>query len=42
MARIVLDRMRDWDRATAARVSQFVAISETVRDTHSIELEMGL
>ncbi len=28
----VLDRLRAWDRATAARVSHFVAISETVRE----------
>jgi glycosyltransferase involved in cell wall biosynthesis len=30
-AKFLLDRMRAWDRATAARVSHFVAISETVR-----------
>jgi glycosyltransferase involved in cell wall biosynthesis len=30
-AKLLLDRMRSWDRATAARVGQFVAISETVR-----------
>lgn len=28
----VLDRIREWDRATAAGVSQFVAISNTIRD----------
>lgn len=27
-----LDRLRDWDRATAPRVSHFIAVSETVRD----------
>lgn len=27
-----LDRLRAWDRATSARVTQFVAISETVRE----------
>jgi glycosyltransferase involved in cell wall biosynthesis len=32
LARTLLDRLRAWDRATAARVSHFVAISETVRD----------
>ncbi len=31
-AKMVLDRMRQWDRKTSARVSHFVAISETVRD----------
>ena len=31
LAAAALDRLRDWDRATAARVTQFVAISETVR-----------
>lgn len=31
-AKAVLDRMRDWDRKTASRVTHFVAISETVRD----------
>ncbi|WP_337176393.1 glycosyltransferase [Paludisphaera sp.] len=31
VARGLLDRLRDWDRATAARVSRFVAISETIR-----------
>jgi glycosyltransferase involved in cell wall biosynthesis len=31
LAKVVLDRMREWDRATAAGVTQFVAISETVR-----------
>jgi glycosyltransferase involved in cell wall biosynthesis len=31
LARGVLDRLRAWDRATAARVTHFVAISETVR-----------
>jgi glycosyltransferase involved in cell wall biosynthesis len=30
-ARLVLDRMRAWDRASASGVSHFVAISETVR-----------
>ncbi len=29
---MLLDRLRDWDRATAARVTHFVAISETVRE----------
>jgi glycosyltransferase involved in cell wall biosynthesis len=28
----LLARLRDWDRATASRVSQFIAISRTVRD----------
>jgi glycosyltransferase involved in cell wall biosynthesis len=32
MAKLVLDRMRAWDLATAARVSHFVAISATVRE----------
>jgi glycosyltransferase involved in cell wall biosynthesis len=32
MARLVLDRLRDWDRATARRVTHFVAISETIRE----------
>lgn len=27
----LLDRLRDWDRATARRVTHFVAISETIR-----------
>src|SRR5262249_9095717 len=27
----LLDRLRDWDRSTADRVTHFVAISETVR-----------
>jgi glycosyltransferase involved in cell wall biosynthesis len=31
-AAAVLDRLRAWDRATAARVTHFVAISETVRE----------
>ena len=31
LARRVLRRLRRWDRATASRVSHFVAISETVR-----------
>ncbi len=31
-AKLVLNRMREWDRKTASRVSHFVAISETVRD----------
>jgi len=31
LAKALLDRMRAWDRATAAGVSHFVAISETVR-----------
>ena len=31
LARILLDRLRDWDRETSSRVSDFVAISETVR-----------
>ncbi len=32
VARLLLDRLRDWDRATARRVTQFVAISETIRE----------
>ena len=32
LAKTLLGRMRNWDRATAGRVSHFVAISETVRD----------
>ena len=31
LARGLLDRLRDWDRATARRVTHFVAISETIR-----------
>ena len=31
LARRVLSRLRRWDRATASRVSHFVAISDTVR-----------
>lgn len=31
-AKVLLNRMRAWDRKTASRVSHFVAISETVRD----------
>lgn len=31
VAGALLDRLRDWDRATAAGVTHFVAISETVR-----------
>jgi glycosyltransferase involved in cell wall biosynthesis len=31
-ASLVLDSLRAWDRATAARVSHFVAISQTVRE----------
>ena len=31
-ARLLLNRLRDWDRAAADRVSHFVAISETIRD----------
>jgi glycosyltransferase involved in cell wall biosynthesis len=31
IARTMLSRIRRWDRATASRVTQFVAISETVR-----------
>jgi glycosyltransferase involved in cell wall biosynthesis len=32
LAGTLLDRLRDWDRSTARRVTQFVAISETIRD----------
>jgi glycosyltransferase involved in cell wall biosynthesis len=32
LARTLLDRLRDWDRATARRVTQFVAISKTIRE----------
>lgn len=32
VAGALLDRLRDWDRATAAGVTHFVAISQTVRD----------
>lgn len=32
LARTLLDRLRDWDRKTAHRVSQFVAISQTIRE----------
>ena len=32
LAKALLGRMRRWDRATASRVSHFVAISETVRE----------
>jgi glycosyltransferase involved in cell wall biosynthesis len=28
----MLDRLRDWDRATAGRVTHFVSISETIRE----------
>jgi glycosyltransferase involved in cell wall biosynthesis len=31
LARTFLDRLREWDRKTAKRVSHFVAISETIR-----------
>ena len=31
-ASVILDRMRAWDRSSAAGVTQFVAISETIRD----------
>lgn len=31
LARGLLDRLRDWDRATARQVTHFVAISETIR-----------
>lgn len=31
LAAATLDRLRDWDRVTASRVSHFIAISETVR-----------
>lgn len=30
-ARTLLDRLREWDRSTASRVSHFVSISETIR-----------
>jgi glycosyltransferase involved in cell wall biosynthesis len=32
LAGTLLDRLRDWDRSTARRVTQFVAISETIRE----------
>jgi glycosyltransferase involved in cell wall biosynthesis len=32
LARTLLSHLRDWDRATAGRVTHFVAISETIRD----------
>jgi glycosyltransferase involved in cell wall biosynthesis len=32
LARTFLDRLREWDRKTAQRVSHFVAISETIRE----------
>jgi glycosyltransferase involved in cell wall biosynthesis len=32
LARTMLSRLRRWDRATASRVTHFVAISETVRE----------
>jgi glycosyltransferase involved in cell wall biosynthesis len=32
LARIMLERLRRWDLATASRVTHFVAISETVRE----------
>ena len=32
MAGSLLNRLRDWDRDTSKRVSQFVAISETIRE----------
>ncbi|MDG3003848.1 glycosyltransferase [Paludisphaera mucosa] len=32
VARSLLNRLQDWDRSTATRVSHFVAISETIRD----------
>ena len=32
LAGLLLDRLRAWDRATATRVTHFVAISETVRE----------
>ncbi len=32
VAGLLLDHLRAWDRSTAARVSHFVSISETVRD----------
>jgi glycosyltransferase involved in cell wall biosynthesis len=31
LARTLLDRLREWDRRTAQRVSHFVAISQTIR-----------
>ena len=31
IARTLLDRLKDWDRATAQRVTHFVAISRTIR-----------
>jgi len=31
LARLMLAQLREWDRATASRVTQFVAISDTVR-----------
>lgn len=31
VARTMLNRLREWDRKTAVRVSQFIAISETIR-----------
>jgi glycosyltransferase involved in cell wall biosynthesis len=31
LARALLDRLREWDRETARRVTHFVAISETIR-----------
>ncbi|HEV3164446.1 MAG TPA: glycosyltransferase [Isosphaeraceae bacterium] len=32
LAGMLLNRLREWDRATAVGVTQFVAISETIRD----------
>ncbi|MGO9597220.1 MAG: glycosyltransferase [Isosphaeraceae bacterium] len=32
LARTLLDRLKDWDRATAQRVTHFVAISRTIRE----------
>jgi glycosyltransferase involved in cell wall biosynthesis len=32
LARTLLDRLREWDRKTAQRVSHFVAISDTIRE----------
>jgi glycosyltransferase involved in cell wall biosynthesis len=32
LAGTLLNRLRDWDRATARRVTQFVAISKTIRE----------
>jgi glycosyltransferase involved in cell wall biosynthesis len=32
LASTLLDSLRRWDRATAGRVTQFIAISETIRD----------